>query len=537
MKSPLRIVACAIALGGMVWLNAAVQLSAQANSHVRIVRLSFAEGTVSIQRPDVTGWTTAPVNTPIQEGFQLSTGKASFAEVEFENGSTTRIGELSQLEFTELSLAPSGGKVNRLAFSQGYATFHVSPEPDDVYEVTIGQVKLTPNGKAEFRTDRDGDTLRVEVFKGEVEVSGPQGSVMLAKNKVLATSVNTEEAYHVTHGITRDNWDEWVAERDDIQASNPAPSTYSSAAAGTNYGWSDLATYGSWSYLSGFGYGWSPAVYAGWSPYSLGRWCWYPGFGYTWISYEPWGWLPYHYGDWLYDASFGWVWFPGSFGFWSPALVTWYQGPGWIGWAPAAPVQPAGGGKPATGVPTTGRGCPGAGCIKAVPVQALESGKLVTPNSFMSVDVAKAEPISQPDVPPTTRAKLTGVALPAAPATRATPGREVQAFDDAQRPVGVSQSVSSALAQNGRSNSALTRPGPTSNGFVRPAPFAGWGSSNSSFGVASRPTPGSASLGVGRSSSGFSAAASSPSGNGGLSAASPGGVGGSASHSGGSSHH
>src|SRR5215472_10163501 len=179
MRPWLSIGGCMSALLGIVCLGAALPLSAQPNSHVRIVRLSFAEGTVSIQRPDVTGWTTAPSNTPIQEGFQLSTGKASFAEVEFENGSTARIGELSLLEFTELSLAPSGGKVNRLGFSQGYATFHFTPEPNDVYEVSIGQVKLTPNGKVEFRTDRDGDTLRVEVFKGEVEFSGPQGSVTL----------------------------------------------------------------------------------------------------------------------------------------------------------------------------------------------------------------------------------------------------------------------------------------------------------------------------------------------------------------------
>jgi hypothetical protein len=530
MKSPLRTTVRMTALGSMVWLVVAVRMPAQTNSHVRIVRLSFAEGTVSIQRPDVTGWTVAPPNTPIQQGFQLSTGKASFAEVEFENGSTARIGELSQLEFTELSLAPSGGKVNRLAFSQGYATFHVTLEPDDVCEVNVGQIKLTPNGKAEFRTDRDRSRLRVEVFKGEVEFSGPQGSVSLAKNKVLETSLNAEEAYQVTHGITMDTWDEWVAERDDIQASNRVPSAYSSAAAGTNYGWADLATYGSWSYLPGAGYGWIPSVYAGWSPYSLGRWSWYPGFGYTWISYEPWGWLPYHYGDWLLDPTFGWMWFPGSFGFWSPAQVTWYQGPGWIGWAPTIlPVQASGGGQPATGVL---KGCPGAGCIKAVPVQALQTGRSITPTSLMPVDVARAELVSRPDVLPTAQAKLTGVALPAAPATRANPGREEQAFD-AQRPMDVRQTSVYALAPGGRSNSTLTRTGSTSNAFVRPAPFAGWRRESSSFGVASRSTPGSASFGADQSGSGFSATSSAGVSRG----ASASSVGSSGSHNAGSSHH
>jgi hypothetical protein len=43
-------------------------------SHARIVRLSFVEGTVTVLRP-ASDWANAPVNTPIQEGFQLSTDK------------------------------------------------------------------------------------------------------------------------------------------------------------------------------------------------------------------------------------------------------------------------------------------------------------------------------------------------------------------------------------------------------------------------------------------------------------------------------
>ena len=50
---------------------------AQSNSLARAVRLSFVEGEVTLQRPDVQGWAEAPVNTPLQEGFQLSTGENS----------------------------------------------------------------------------------------------------------------------------------------------------------------------------------------------------------------------------------------------------------------------------------------------------------------------------------------------------------------------------------------------------------------------------------------------------------------------------
>src|SRR5208283_4020929 len=83
---------------------------AQNNSHARVVRLSFVEGNVTVERPDVQAWAEAPANTPLEEGFKLSTGEKSFAEIQFENGGTIRLGQLAVLDFTELELASDGGK-------------------------------------------------------------------------------------------------------------------------------------------------------------------------------------------------------------------------------------------------------------------------------------------------------------------------------------------------------------------------------------------------------------------------------------------
>ena len=44
-----------------------------------------------LKRPGSAEQEQAMVNTPIQEGFELSTSSGSYAEVEFENGSTARI--------------------------------------------------------------------------------------------------------------------------------------------------------------------------------------------------------------------------------------------------------------------------------------------------------------------------------------------------------------------------------------------------------------------------------------------------------------
>src|SRR5580700_10156642 len=74
----------------------------QGVSGVRVVRLSYVSGTVAVKRPGETKWTKALVNTPVQEGFEVLTSTGSFAEVEFENCSTVRLGELSHLAFTQL---------------------------------------------------------------------------------------------------------------------------------------------------------------------------------------------------------------------------------------------------------------------------------------------------------------------------------------------------------------------------------------------------------------------------------------------------
>ena len=99
-----------------------------AKSHARVVRLSYVSGTVMVKRPGSAEEEKAMVNTPIQEGFELSTSRRSYAEVEFENGSTARIGELSKLLFHQLALDADGNKLNGMTFEQGYATFHFLPE-------------------------------------------------------------------------------------------------------------------------------------------------------------------------------------------------------------------------------------------------------------------------------------------------------------------------------------------------------------------------------------------------------------------------
>jgi hypothetical protein len=339
-------------------------------SHVRIVRLSFVQGDVAIKRASETDWTAGTVNTPIQEGFSVATTGNSFAEVEFENGSTARLGQGSQIDFTELALTPQGDKVNKLALSKGYATFHFTPEHHDQYEVDASGVAITSHGKTEFRTNFAGDALRVEVFDGQVVAEHDGKTEELGKNRVLTYDPNTVEAFNVSTGLQKDAWDKWAQARDQqaMLANNDSAVSHN----GSSFGWADLDTYGDWSFFPGYGYAWAPYEPAGWSPYSAGMWSNYPGWGFTWISSEPWGWMPFHNGFWNYDASMGWFWMPGPTDAWSPAMVNWYDGPGWVGWAP---------------IGTGGGACTinAAGCLTAVSPTTLAQGGTIRPGSPLLV--------------------------------------------------------------------------------------------------------------------------------------------------------
>lgn len=374
-------------------LASAQRVTRQGLSRVRVVRLSYVSGTVAVRRPGSTEWAQAVVNTPIEEGFGLETSAHGFAEVQFENGSTVRLGELSRIDFIQLAMDSQGNKLNRLQFEQGYATYHFVPEHHDVYNVTASGITLDSKGKSEFRTDLDGGRLRLEVFEGSVDTASASGSVRVGKDMVKEFDPDTTAASNLRHGIEKDAWDKWSDARD-----TQAQLTTSDEAVAMNrpfYGWDDLDEYGDWSYVPGFGYGWSPYEANGWLPFSAGLWNWYPSFGWTWISSEPWGWLPYHYGMWNYDASLGWFWMPGDFNMWSPGMVSWSMGPGWIGWTPYGAMLPA-----------------GYNGIVSVPGGVVQNGGAINSGTASRRPLSQGVRIAHPQFPAGRLAMLSGLPLP-----------------------------------------------------------------------------------------------------------------------------
>jgi hypothetical protein len=121
-------------------------------------------------------------------------------------------------------------------------------------------------------------------------------------------------------------------------AAAPAPVYVSSPPPDVTYFYNDLAPYGTWVQLEGYGWCWQPTavvVNPGWRPYCQGGHWVYSDLGWYWQSTYSWGWAPFHYGRWYLHPRCGWVWLPDRV--WGPAWVTWRTAGDTCGWAPLPP--------------------------------------------------------------------------------------------------------------------------------------------------------------------------------------------------------
>jgi FecR protein len=326
----------------------ALAVGAQAESHIRIVRLSYIDGQVQMEHADQ-GLDRAILNTPIVEGTRIVTRNDGLAEVEFEDQSALRLAGNSEVKFRRLTMTDTGAKVNEIEVVRGVVFFDVLSKSDDVYRAVAGGTTFLVRRDSQTRISAAPDQLQLAVFKGSVQLENQPQLVSVKKSETLTLDPNKPAEYKVAHGTEPLPVDAWNKEREAYDAAYAHNAGYGGPKSG--YGLQDLNYYGEYFYAPSYGYVWQPYGFAnsmaGWSPYSNGAWGFVPGFGYTWASAYPWGWLPYHYGSWAFlGGGVGWAWVPGSYA--GPWYATNFVGTpvvakAPVGWQPAtAPVAAAG---------------------------------------------------------------------------------------------------------------------------------------------------------------------------------------------------
>lgn len=294
--------------------------------NVRIVRLSDVEGAVQIVRNNQTEFSHAVMNMPLTQGTQIETGPDGRAEVEFEDGSVSRITPNSSLSLAKLSISSTGTLETTLQQPKGLVYYELRSDPQSAFTVDFGDSKATPAVNSTFRVNLGSTPAELAVIDGRVQVLGTNSETATAvpQGKTIEFQASGSTPYTIADGIIPNGFDEWNDQRDQEaakEAANQTPARTqqgggSMLEGGWGAGWGDLDTYGGWYPLPGYGNVWQPyGAGPGFDPYGYGSWANMGGFGMSWISGYPWGWLPFQCGGWSYIGSFGWGWMPGGCGF------------------------------------------------------------------------------------------------------------------------------------------------------------------------------------------------------------------------------
>jgi hypothetical protein len=330
------------------------------DTNIRIVRLSYVNGDVQLDRRQGQGYEQAILNMPIVQGSRLWTrGEDALAEVEFEDGSSLRLTPGSSVEFQELLLRGSGEKATSVELESGTAYFDIRSHMGD-FTVTSGGQQISVTHPARFRVFGGNGDFKVAVYKGSLNVRSGDNQIAVLSGETFTLDSSDPRHYNLAKSIAEGSYDDWNQERARYALSYTSASTYTadsysnSFSPAYSYGLADLAYYGNYSYAPGWGWMWRPYyVGAAWNPFMDGSWAWYPQFGYAWVSPYPWGWMPYRYGAWNFVPGYGWGWMPGpTWNRWAPVTGVNHPPVGWA--APHAPLLAPQPGSP--GIVTVGRG-------------------------------------------------------------------------------------------------------------------------------------------------------------------------------------
>ena len=274
----------------------------------RVARLSFTQGSVSLQGVGETVWAPATLNRPLTPGDFLRTENDGRAEVQI-GSADVRMGAGTSFGFTTLD-----EDAIHLRLSVGTLNLRVRTlSENEAIEVETPQATaaiLRP-GSYRIEVNPDGSSTVMKVSSGMLEARGPGQQSFVVRAQQVATLTGRSHLAFATATLgAPDSFDQWALERDRrddyVLSTQPAREMPAEIV-----GYEDLDQYGTWRSEPDYGYVWTPSsVAADWSPYSVGSYTYVSGWGWAWMSNAPWGFAPYHYGRWVTIGN-RWSWVPG----------------------------------------------------------------------------------------------------------------------------------------------------------------------------------------------------------------------------------
>ena len=286
-------------------------------------RVSFMDGTAAYETAGDVDWNEVALNLPLVSGDRIMGHPGSRIEVELGDGNFVRISGETDVLFPDLSR-----KQTILRLHEGDLILRVNDAGRIQVELDQASVKIRQKGHYRIQVDPDG-SIRLVVHEGRAEISSRHGKERVETGQQLLLDARRIGIQALVRDL--DDFEQWSGQRDAAMVSSRSAAYLG----GVDFpGVQSLDEHGYWANAGSYGHVWVPDASVGWAPFRYGRWS-YLSTGLTWMSHEPWGWLPYHYGRWIYYGPMSrWAWVPGGFNRWRPALVDFYWGGDYFGWAP-----------------------------------------------------------------------------------------------------------------------------------------------------------------------------------------------------------
>jgi len=285
----------------------------------RVARISYLDGSVSLQPGGAGDWGSAARNRPMTVGDKIWTDKDSRAELQT-GVVSIHLGSMTALSFLNLDQT-----ITQMRLAEGSINFRVKEiREGDTYEVDTPNVVFTITQAGAFRIDvnENGDNTGITVIRGAGQVTASGKTYDLQPGqRAIFNGTDDVQSTIAPQAPPQDGLDKWSNDRDLGEQNSVSQRYVPQDMPGTQ----DLDNNGTWSQDGDNGPVWYPSeVSPDWAPYSNGYWSYVGPWGWTWVDYAPWGFAPFHYGRWGYIGN-RWGWYPG------PRFGACIYGPAFVG--------------------------------------------------------------------------------------------------------------------------------------------------------------------------------------------------------------
>ena len=191
-----------------------------ATARARVVRLSDVEGTVQIVRNNQTEFSHAVMNMPLTQGSRIETGPDGRAEIEFEDGSVTRITPNSSLNLAKLDIASDGALETTLEQASGLVYYELRSDSRSAFTVIFGESKVAPTVNSTFRVNLASLPAALAVIDGRVQVNGISSdyTAEVPQGKAIEFQPSNGAQYTIADGMIPNGFDDWNDQRDEEAA-------------------------------------------------------------------------------------------------------------------------------------------------------------------------------------------------------------------------------------------------------------------------------------------------------------------------------